>query len=142
MLTTIQTASENFCIHQIREDHVVNDGVTKKRTLIAYIDIDAQDSTKYRVYIASDEAFMQRVSKIFLEEDESDEETLIDMTLEMANLVVGSAKVIAEEENKNPYTINTPHFEKIGLFDFEIDNAKTIVVNSDEMSIAIKELHE
>ena len=142
MLTTIQRASENFCIHQIREDHIVSDGVTKKRTLIAYIDIDAQDSTKYRVYIASDEGFMQRVSKLFLEEDASDEETLIDMTLEMANLIIGSAKVIAEEEKTNPYTINTPHFEKIGEFDFEIDDARTLIVNNDEISIAIKELHD
>jgi len=141
MLRTIQTASENFCIHQIREEHKISDGITKKKTLIAYIDIDANDSTKYRVYLASDEAFMQRVSKIFLEEDESDEETLIDMTLELANLIIGSAKVIAEEEDKRPYTINTPHFEKLGIFDFEVDDSKTIIIDSDEMSIAIKELH-
>lgn len=142
MLTTIQRASENFCIHQIREEHIVNEGMTNKRTLIAYIDIDTQDARKYRVYIASDKAFMQRVSKIFLEEEESDEETLIDMTLEMANLIIGSAKVIAEEENSNPYTINTPHFEKFEVFDFKIDDAKTIQVADDEISIAIKELYE
>ena len=142
MLRTIQTASENFCIHQIRAKHNVNDGISEKRTLIAYIDIDTQDSKKHRVYIASDEAFMQRVSMLFLEEEESDEETLIDMTLETANLIIGSAKVIAEEDNENPYTINTPHFEKLGKFDFDFDQAKTIVVGDDELTIAIKELNE
>ncbi|MEA2073165.1 MAG: chemotaxis protein CheX [Campylobacterota bacterium] len=140
MLQTIQTASENFCIHQIRAEHTVIDGVSKKRTFIAYIDIDANDTKKYRVYIASDEAFMQRVSMLFLEEDESDEETLIDMTLETANLIIGSAKVIAEAENENTYTINTPFFEKLGEFDFEYDSAKTITVDEDELTIAIKEL--
>ncbi len=140
MLKTIIQASENFCTHQIREPHEVNDGKIKKRTLIAYMDIDTLDGSKYRVYIASDESFMQRVSKLFLEEDESDKETLIDMTLETANLIIGSAKVIAEEANENPYTINTPHFEKIDIFDFEYDQSKVIKIQNDELMIAIKEL--
>jgi hypothetical protein len=84
---------------------------------------------------------MQRISKLFLEEDKSSEETLIDMTLETANLIVGSAKVIAEETNQNPYTINTPHFEKIGIFDFDYNQAKTIKIENDELTIAIKELN-
>ncbi len=141
MLTTIVTATENFCIHQIRDTYTVNEGISQKRTLIAYIDIVTQDATQYRVYIASDEAFMQRVSYLFLEEEESDEETLVDMALETANLIIGSAKVIAEELDENPYTISTPHFIKLGSFDLEYDNAKTIAVGEDEVTIAIKELH-
>ncbi len=140
MLSTIVKASENFCIHQIRLECTVNTKISKKRTLIAYIDIDAQVGRKYRVYIAAQASFIQRVSKLFLEEDESDEETLIDMALETTNLIVGSAKVIAEEENINPYTISTPHFIKIDTFDFEYDDAKVINVENDEMIIAIKEL--
>jgi len=141
MLSTIQKAAENFCIHQIRVEHKINDGASKKRTLIAYIDIDTQDNKKFRVYIASDEAFMQRVAFLFLEEEKSDEETLIDMTLETANLIIGSAKVLAEEENTNPYTIATPYFEKISEFDFQVDDVKTIVIENDEFTIAIKELN-
>lgn len=141
MLETIEEASINFCIHQIQEPHTIEDGLTQKRTLIAYIDIDAQDSQKYRVYIASDQGFMQRVSKLFLEEDESDEETLVDMTLETANLIIGSAKVIAEEANKNTYTIGTPYFEKFDVFDLAYDEAKTLKVEDDSISIAIKELN-
>ena len=77
MLKTILKASENFCIHQIRAPYEIVNGVSQKRTLIAYIDIETQESTKFRVYVASEYSFMQRVSKLFLEEDESDEETLI-----------------------------------------------------------------
>jgi len=140
MLDTIKEAAENFCIHQIREPHSLNDEVTQKRTLIAYIDIDTEDGKKERVYIASDKDFMQRVAKLFLEEDASDEDTLKDMTLEVANLIIGSAKVIAQESKKRPFTIGTPHFEKIGEFDFSVDAVKTIKVGNDELTIAIKEL--
>ena len=141
MLKTIIKASENFCIHQIRLPHQVNDGATQKRTLIAYIDIDTSDKKKYRVYIASEQGFIQKVSQLFLEEDESDEETLIDMLLETTNLIVGSAKVIAEEEDENPYTINTPFFAKVDTFDFAYDDAKTIKIDNDDIIIAIKELN-
>jgi len=140
MLDTIKEAAENFCIHQIRETHEFKDGPTQKRTLIAYIDIDTKSNKKHRVYIASDKDFMQRVSKLFLEEDESDEETLKDMTLETANLIVGSAKVIAEK-TKEPYTIGTPKFEKIGEFDFDVDESQTLKIGDDELTVAIKEIN-
>ena len=141
MLETIVEASENFCIHQIRESHELKKKGSKDRTLIAYIDIDTRDNKGYRVYIAPDQDFMQRVSKLLLEEDESDEQTLVDMTLETANLIVGSAKVLAEEVGVNPYNIGTPHFVKIDLFDFEYDELKVITIENDEMIIAIKELN-
>jgi hypothetical protein len=141
MLKTIEEASKNFCIHQIRKPYEIIDTISKKEAIITYIDIDTNNNKKYRVYIASDKNFMQRISKLFLEEDKSSEETLIDMTLETANLIVGSAKVIAEETNQNPYTINTPHFEKIGIFDFDYNQAKTIKIENDELTIAIKELN-
>jgi hypothetical protein len=140
MLATIVEAAQNFCVHQIRSNFQLQNGASKKRTLIAYIDVNAREGKKYRTYVACDENFTQRVSTLFLEEDESDEGTLIDMTLETANLIVGSAKVIAEGST-NAFTINTPHFEKIGLFDFEYDQAKTLIVGSDELTIAIKELN-
>lgn len=139
MLKTIIKASENFCIHQIRAPHRVSDVVSKKRTLIAYIDLETSANKKFRVYLASDLEFMQRISKVFLEEDESDEETLIDMSLETANLIIGSAKVLAKNDNEL-YTIATPHFMKIDVFDCEFDEAKTIIIDSDEMVLAIKEI--
>ena len=140
MLTTILQALENFCIHQIRIKHTIKDEISQKRTLIAYIDIDTTLGNVHRVYIASDKNFMQRISKLFLEENESDDETLMDMALETTNLIVGSAKVIAEEANENPYTIKTPHFIGVDTFDFEYDQARTISIENDEMVIAIKEL--
>ena len=84
---------------------------------------------------------MQRVSKLFLEEDESDEATLIDMTLETANLIIGSAKVIAEEANENPFTIGLPNFEKVDAFDFDFDEVQVFNIDDAHLTIAIKELN-
>lgn len=141
MFKSIEEAAQNFCIHQIRSPYTLKDGINDKRTLIAYLDINTQENKKYRVYIIADEGFIQRVAKLYLEEDQSDEETLKDMMLETANLIVGSAKVLAQDDNDAlEYTIETPHFEKIGSFDYEYDSAKTITVDNDDLTIAIKEI--
>ena len=97
MFNNIIEATQNFCTHQIRDEFIINDEFNKDRTLIAYIDIDTHSGQVYRVYLSAEKAFVQKVSNVFLEEDESDDETLKDMLLETANLIVGSAKVLAEE---------------------------------------------
>jgi chemotaxis protein CheY-P-specific phosphatase CheC len=140
MFHTIVKALENFCIHQIRLPYTINNNILDMRTLIAYIDIQTHDEKKFRVYIAIQKDFAQRISKIFLEEDESDEETLIDMTLETANLIIGSAKVIAEDENKSPFTIGTPHFKEMGTFDIKCSDTISLEVQNDKMMICMKEL--
>jgi len=139
MLQSIEQAAENFCVHQIQSECTFKDGITNKRTLIASIDINTQDGTKYSVYLASDEKFLQRVCQLFLEEEASDEETLHDMLLETTNLIVGSAKVIAEDKEDNPFTIETPFFLKKGYFDLPYDAAKTLQLNDEELTVAVKE---
>lgn len=140
MLNIIIEASKNFCIHQIRAPHEIVDNITKMRTVIAYIDIETLSGKKHRVCIGASPSFAQRISTLLLEEDESDEDTLIDMTLETTNLIVGSAKVLAENLSEYSYTMSTPHFEKIDDFDFEYDHAKVLKIEDDEMIIAIKEI--
>lgn len=110
------------------------------RTLIASIDIDTTEGVKYRVYVAAEAPFIQRVSQIFLEEDESDEETLIDMALETVNLIVGSAKVLAQESGETAFNITTPVFDAIDTFAYDYDEARVIKVENDALIIAIKEI--
>lgn len=140
MIKTIIEASQNFCIHQIRAPYEIHDNIFQMRTLIAYIDIETLDKVSYRVYLGASPSFAQRISTLFLEEEESDEETLIDMMLETTNQIVGSAKVLAEEKDENSFVICTPHFEKIDKFDCDYDQAKVVKIENDEMIIAIKEL--
>jgi len=137
MINYLTKAAENFCIHQIREEHLVSDGISKKRTLIAYIDIQGQ--TSFRVYLASDENMMRKICEIYLMEDNADEQTLIDMVLETANMIIGSAKVIASEESDVHFTIETPNFETFDIFSLDVDASKIITIGDNEMMIAIKE---
>jgi hypothetical protein len=141
MLETIEEAAKNFCQHQIQESCKSEASNIQKRTFIAYIDIESAQSSRYRIYLAANKAFMQKVAKLFLEEDESDDETLQDMTLETANLIIGSAKVIAQEKDNENFIIETPHFVKIGLFDFDVDALKKLKTADAELVLAIKELN-
>jgi len=142
MFNTIIKASENFCIHQIREACKIDETLTNNKLIITYIDINPTMGGAFRIYLASDKPFMQKISKLFLDEDESDEETLVDMTLETTNLIIGSAKVISEDSEKNMFTIQTPHFMKIDSFDLEYEQIKVIRIEENTMLIAMKELDD
>ncbi len=141
MLNTILEASENFCIHQMHEKYTINNVISKKRTLIAYMDIEIKIAQKHRIYLALEKSFIQRLANLFLEEDESTEETLVDMLLETLNLIAGSAKVIAQERDINSFTISTPKFLKSGVFDINYDETKSLTIKDGDMIIAIKELN-
>lgn len=136
MLNVLFRATENFFIHQIRALYQSDDSFSKMRTVVAYIDVNASSGLQ-RVYVATSFGFAQRVSTLLLEELESDEETLVDMVLELTNLIVGSAKILAQESGLQYHMQTTPVLEKIGFFDLPHDCAKTLKIDDDEITIAI-----
>lgn len=139
MIDVIVKAAENFCIHQIRLPYEISDNKHKTRTIIAYIDTQQSNAGVTRVYIACDEKLVQMIAGIFLGENKSDEKTLIDMALETANMIVGSAKVLSPEIEGPLFTIATPYYEKTDIFDFECDKMKLIKIDGHKMMIGIKE---
>lgn len=140
MLSTILQAAENFCAHQIRLPHTIESTLPKKRTLIAYLDIETHDGDRHRAYVGCDSVLIQHISEIFLGEEESDEETLTDMLLETTNMIIGSAKVIALESAHPEFTITTPHFFQHDQFTMPADGYHTIYIADGEMGIALKAL--
>jgi len=139
MINSIEAAAKNFCTHQLGTECETKEKYDGMRTFIAYIDIVVTNKEQYRVFIAANEDFIQSVATLFLEEEKSDEETLKDMTLETANLIIGSAKVLAQE-SENPYDIGTPHFQDIAAFSISYDEIVTLSNGTSELIIAIKEL--
>jgi len=140
MLSFIIKAAENFCIHQIRLPHRIDPLSPKKRTLIAYLDIEDTQGEKHRAYIGCDDVLLQCITEIFLGEETSDQETLRDMLLETTNMIVGSAKVLCEEASSNPFTISTPYFHSNDYFTLEAEGCHTFHVAEGEMFIVLKAL--
>ncbi len=138
MLPIILKAAENFCMHQIGLPHTTVDSNEKKRTLIAYLDIKTKDGEKHRAYLGCDKLLIQHIAEIYLGEESSDEETLMDMLLETTNMIIGSAKVISEASDIDAFTISTPHFLKEDSFSMPYDAIHTIKIANGEMMIAIK----
>jgi hypothetical protein len=138
MLPIIIQAAENFCLHQIRLPYQFIPSSNGMRTLFAYIDIEAEDGTVHRAYIGCDSSMIQMIAEIFLGEDESDEQTLVDMLLETTNMIVGSAKVLATEAYNTSMKIATPFFSPEENIDAE--ESRYIGIDNGQMMIAIKRL--
>ncbi|MCX6074085.1 MAG: chemotaxis protein CheX [Campylobacterales bacterium] len=138
MISFIVQAAENFCIHQIRAAYTIQQLPSKMRTLIAYLDIKDTIGKEHRVYVGCDDVLIQTIADIFLGEALSNRETLIDMLLEATNMIIGSAKVLAEEQLASSFTILTPHLQEDTPL--TADKHYTFRVADGEMMIAIKAL--
>ena len=139
MFETIVKAAENFFQHQIGLPFELSDAKCDMRTVIASIEIDSAAERSHQVYVACNDGMIGLIAELFLGEEESDEETLTDMALETTNLIVGSAKVLAEECHGIAFSIRTPHFVKRDLFDIECDQIKSLLIDDRQMIIGIKE---
>lgn len=139
MLPIIVEAAANFCLHQIRLPYEIKPLPPQKRTLFAFIDIEANGTT-HRAYIGCDPTLIQTITEIFLGEDESDEQTLTDMLLETTNMIVGSAKVLAAEAYDTSMMIATPFFVSEELAHIQPDAVQCIDINNGELTIALKRL--
>jgi hypothetical protein len=138
MLSIIVHAAENFCLHQLRLPFEKISNLTQKRTLLAYIDVEIDDKSLHRVYIGCDDILIQTIAEIFLGENQSDEQTLIDMLLETTNMIVGSAKVLAEESYKVSMNIMTPFF--VLNNDATPEDQQHLSIENGTMTIALKRL--
>jgi len=140
MLPIILQAVENFCIHQLHLPCERATDTSQKRTLLAYIDIEADDGTLHRAFVGCDTILIQTIAEMFLGEDESDEQTLIDMLLETTNMIVGSAKVLAEESYERSITIATPFYAADGAEENSFDEIEHLSIENGEMMIALQRL--
>lgn len=139
MLPIIVEAAANFCQHQIRLPYEITPLPPQKRTLLAYIDIETEEGVQ-RAFIGCDASLIQTIAEIFLGEEESDEQTLVDMLLETTNMIVGSAKVLAEDTYETSMKIATPFFFSDELSQLHPDAIQCIGINDGEMMIALKRL--
>ncbi len=140
MFESIIEATKNFCIHQIGSKAVIEKKKPPKgKIFVTYIDIQTPTEDKYRIYLVAEKEFIQEVAIIFLDEEDSDDETLYDMILECTNMIVGNAKVVASEKEIH-FTIETPHIQEMENFSLPYSESKTILCNENELFIAIQKI--
>jgi hypothetical protein len=116
MVSLIIQAADNFLRDQIQLTTEEVDTLSHMRTVIAFIDIKMDDGKVKTVYLGFNEALLKEIVSVYLFEDEADEQTMIDMALESTNMIVGSAKVLAEQAEKEHFMITTPEFKAIEEF--------------------------
>jgi hypothetical protein len=116
MVSIIIQAAENFLRDQIQLVPEEADALSQLRTVIASIDIKMDDGEVKTVYLGFNEMLLKEIVSVYLFEDEADEQTMIDMALESTNMIVGSAKVLAEQAEKEHFMITTPQFKAIEEF--------------------------
>jgi len=119
MISIIIEAAENFLHNQIEltteKSNTLNTDL-KMRTVIASIEVKMDDGDIKTVYLGFNEALIKKIISVYLMEDDADDATMQDMALESTNMIVGSAKVLAEEADKEHFMITTPKFKAIEEF--------------------------
>jgi len=141
MIEIIKEAASNFCQKQldIKEVKLSDLKEIKGEIIASYIDIEIEKSKKERIYLFANRDFIQFVAQLFLFEEESDEETILDMMLECTNLIVGSAKVVASKRGLE-FNISTPHIEKIEKIKDSFDESFILECDGRVLMIALKRL--
>jgi len=119
MFSIIVEAAKNFLQNQIElqtEQHENLDSLSQLRTVIATIDVEMDSGETKTVFLGFNEALIKAIVAVYLMEEDADEQTLQDMAMESTNMIVGSAKVLAEEAEESHFTIATPVFKAIEEF--------------------------
>ena len=119
MISIIVEAAENFLQNQIelQTEKLENlDTLSQLRTVIASIDVQMDSGETKTVFLGFNEALIKAIVSVYLMEDDADEQTMQDMALESTNMIVGSAKVLAEKAEKSHFIITTPKFKAIEEF--------------------------
>ncbi len=77
---------------------------------------------------------LRKLSQILLFENDPDEETLEDLTSELANFIVGHAKMLASDRSM-PCTISTPEFAGTGPLQ---NGCETLLFKTENRCIALQ----
>ncbi len=139
MVSLIVEAAENFLHDQIELKTQKSDTLSQMRTVIASIEVKMDDGDSKIVYLGFNEALIKEIVSVYLMEDDADDQTMIDMALESTNMIVGSAKVLAEEAQKEHFMITTPQFKAIEKFDnCECSEFSILSTPKEDLVIGIK----
>lgn len=121
--------------HDIFGGELKRDSHPIKLGYVSQIPITHQQQTSYVHFIFKKELLVD-VSSILLMDDHPDEDTLQDLTKELANLVVGCAKVMVSDK-KESVDMGTPTFISHTKFDGRYDLRRSYQFQNHRMTLTI-----
>ena len=138
MLESIIEATKNFCIHQLQLEPSLEECLEiPKEVITTSIEVDTQTDETLTIYLFAQKDFIQSIANALLFEEESDEETLVDMALESTNLIVGNAKVVASQNGLH-FTIKTPKLSTDIPSIEQLTSLQKIRCNTTSLIVALK----
>lgn len=141
MIETIIKSAVSFCEHQLAKTCTKEEGLCLESLFIADIDM-FNNKNKAQISVGITKPMLQYINLIFLDEHDSDTEELINMLLEVTNMIIGSAKVLIQNEQNSEYFIGLPSFKEYGTMACESDQAVTFRSDCGSIVICIKDMHE
>lgn len=141
MLKTIIKAATSFCEHQLGASCVLKENPCTQPLFISDIDL-SDNNTKVYVSIGINQSMLQAINMIFLDEPSSPKEELVKMLLEVTNMIVGSAKVLIQDEIGGEYMLSVPRFKEYGTMSCKSDNKISFNTGCGCMVICVKGTNE
>lgn len=109
MIDAIGQATTEFCTDIV--DLEIKDAKSIGKNLYGAAIALYENETEYQWYLLFQKHTLNEFSKALLFEDSLNEDELDDLVKEIANMIIGSAKVILEKtNNQNSYKLSTPDF--------------------------------
>jgi chemotaxis protein CheY-P-specific phosphatase CheC len=108
MIEAVRKATKSFC-EDIVGLEVCDAKYVGKNFYGAAIAL-IQDKTEIQWYLLFKKDTLNQFAKALLFEDSLKEDDLDDLVKEVANMIIGSAKVILEKNSKDEYQLTTPDF--------------------------------
>lgn len=134
MIEYIKKAAEHFIEHQIRAKYSEPNSFSSTNNISTYIETDL-DSFTNRVSITYNKELLQQIATIYIMEENCNDTTLSEMALETTNMIVGSAKTLASEDECH-FNIKTPFLQEATA----LQNGVTLAVNGNELYIHVEDV--
>jgi len=138
MIKIITQAAQNFLNNDLELLTVHSDKPVDRGYISLITATTIKD--KHEVYISCCSDFLRVISDVMLFDDNPDHETMDDLNKELNNIIIGSAKVLAEQQDLASFNISTPVSLGEKKFDIPYDSTATLSIDDKRLTIAIKKL--
>lgn len=130
----IEKAAKQFIEHQIKVECTQPDSFSSTNNISTYIET-VSDSLTSKVSITYNKELLQQIATIYIMEEKCNDATLSEMALETTNMIVGSAKTLASEDECH-FNIKIPFLQESA----PLQDRLTLAANGHELFIHLEDI--